>query len=79
MASRPDLISRVWTGRTACADADAYAELLCAEILPELAQRLDGFRGGYVLRRGVEDEVESRRMSEWVNPFGERSLAPSGG
>lgn len=58
MDSRPDLISRVWTGRTARANADAYAKLLRAEILPGLAERVDGFRGGYVLRRVVEDEVE---------------------
>ena len=58
MDCRPDLISRVWTGRTARADANAYAELLRAEILPGLAQHVDGFRGAYVLRRVVEDEVE---------------------
>ena len=58
MDSRPDLISRVWTGRTARADADAYAELLRAEILPGLAEHVEGFRGGYVLWRVVEDEAE---------------------
>jgi hypothetical protein len=52
------VITRVWRGRTGTrADANAYEELLRAEILPGI-HRVPSFRGATVLRRDVEDGVE---------------------
>ena len=51
------MIARHWTGATRPADAQAYEKLLRDTVLPGL-QRIDGYRGGYVLRREVGDEIE---------------------
>ena len=51
------MISRVWHGCTARANADAYAKLLRAEVLPGI-HRVRGFKGAQVLRREAGDEVE---------------------
>ena len=51
------MISRVWHGRTARENADAYEELLRTEILPGI-ERVPGYRGASLLRRDVDDEVE---------------------
>ena len=50
------MIARHWRGWTAPENADAYQELLRGTVLPGL--KISGYRGGYVLRRGVADEVE---------------------
>lgn len=51
------MIARHWTGWTHPQDADAYEQLLRETVLPGL-RRIDGYRGGYVLRREEGDEVE---------------------
>ena len=51
------MIARHWRGWTAPKNADAYQELLRSTVLPGL-KRISGYRGGYVLRRGIADEVE---------------------
>ncbi len=51
------MIARHWRGWTAPENADAYQDLLSGTVLPEL-KRISGYRGGYVLRRDVADEVE---------------------
>ena len=51
------MIARHWKGWTKAADADAYDRLLRETVLPQLT-RLSGYRGGYVLRRELGDEVE---------------------
>jgi heme-degrading monooxygenase HmoA len=51
------MIARHWRGWTAPANADAYQELLSSTVLPGL-KKISGYRGGYVFRRGVADEVE---------------------
>jgi heme-degrading monooxygenase HmoA len=51
------MIARHWRGWTAPGNADAYAELLRDTVLPGLKQ-IPGYRGGYVLRRDAEGEVE---------------------
>jgi hypothetical protein len=51
------MIVRHWTGATRPADARAYEKLLRDTVLPGL-QRIDGYRGGYVLRRDAGDEIE---------------------
>jgi antibiotic biosynthesis monooxygenase (ABM) superfamily enzyme len=51
------MISRVWHGWTRPENADAYEALLRDKIFPWI-ERVEGYRGGYVLRRDVGDEVE---------------------
>jgi hypothetical protein len=51
------MIARHWRGWTAPQNADAYQKLLSGTVLPGL-QKISGYRGGYVLRRDVAEEVE---------------------
>jgi heme-degrading monooxygenase HmoA len=51
------MIARLWRGWTTLENADAYERLLREQVLPSL-QRIDGYRGGYVLRQDGNDEVE---------------------
>jgi len=51
------MIARVWRGWTSIENADAYERLLREQVLPGL-QRIDGYRGGYILRQEGTDEVE---------------------
>src|SRR5581483_12369772 len=51
------MIARHWRGWTAPADADAYEKLLREVVIPSL-HHIDGYRGGYVLRRPAGDEIE---------------------
>lgn len=51
------MIARLWKGWTVPDNADAYESLLREKVLPDL-QRIDGYRGGYVLRHDGNDEVE---------------------
>jgi heme-degrading monooxygenase HmoA len=51
------MIARHWTGWTRSMDADAYERLLRETVLPGLS-RIDGYQGGYVLRRADGDEVQ---------------------
>ena len=50
------MIARHWTGWTRPDDADAYEQLLRDTVLPGLRQ-IEGYRGGYVLRREESGEV----------------------
>ncbi len=51
------MIARHWRGWTTSKDADAYEALLAATVLPGL-KKIEGYRGGYVLRRDCERESE---------------------
>jgi hypothetical protein len=51
------MIARHWTGWTRVADADAYERLLRETVLPGLGG-IEGYRGGYVLRRADGDDVQ---------------------
>jgi hypothetical protein len=51
------MIARIWRGRTATRNADAYEGMLKPELLPGLS-KVRGFRGSYLLRRSHGDEVE---------------------
>jgi len=51
------MIARHWRGWTKLANADAYERLLRESVLPGL-KKIDGYRGGYVLRRQGPDEAE---------------------
>jgi len=51
------MIARHWRGWTRAEDADSYEDFLNKKILPEL-RTIEGYRGGYVLRREGADETE---------------------
>lgn len=51
------MIGRLWSGRTAPANADAYEAFLRDDLLPEV-RKLDGAQGAYVLRRDDGEQVE---------------------
>jgi len=53
------MISRLWHGCTASANADAYESLLKTEIFQGIQDRqIAGYRGIHLLRRDLENEVE---------------------
>ena len=53
------MISRLWHGCTASANADAYESLLKTEIFQGIQRRqIAGYRGIHLLRRDLENEVE---------------------
>jgi len=58
------MIARVWRGWTTAEDADGYEGHLKPELLPGLSQ-VAGFRGSYLLRRVVGEEVEFLTMILW--------------
>ncbi len=51
------MIARYWRGWTKPQDVEAYEALLKAKVLPGL-KTIEGYRGGYILRRKDGDEVE---------------------
>ncbi len=56
------MIARLWKGWTSLENADAYEKLLQEQVLPGL-QRIDGYRGGYILRHDGTEEVEFAVMN----------------
>ncbi len=51
------MIARHWRGWTKLPDADAYEKLLTDTVLPKL-KKLQGYKGGYVLREDSPQESE---------------------
>lgn len=58
------MIARVWHGYTKPEDADAYEAKLKPEMLPGIS-KVPGYRGGYVLRRTLENEIEFMTIMIW--------------
>jgi heme-degrading monooxygenase HmoA len=56
------MIGRIWHGIAAREDADAYQTMLNSDVLPGI-HRIKGYRGAYVMRRDVGDEVEFMTMT----------------
>ena len=53
------MIFRIWHGWTTPENADTYESLLKKEIFPAIAsQNVSGYRGIYLLRRKLGEEVE---------------------
>ena len=52
------MLARLWHGWAKPESADAYEQLLRAEVLPGIERRIDGFRGVFLLRRDAGDEIE---------------------
>ena len=57
-----NMIARVWKGWTTPENADAYERFVRGSVLPSL-ERIDGYRGGYILRKAVDHEVEFMVMT----------------
>jgi heme-degrading monooxygenase HmoA len=51
------MIARHWKGWTPRANADAYEALLRETVIPGL-RRIEGYKGGHILRRETGGEVE---------------------
>jgi heme-degrading monooxygenase HmoA len=51
------MIARHWRGWTTGRDADAYEALLREKVLPKLKD-VEGYKGGYILRKDGPEEVE---------------------
>ena len=60
------MIGRIWHGWAAREDADAYQTMLNSDVLPGI-HRIQGYRGAYVMRREVGDEVEFITMTIFEN------------
>src|SRR2546430_16096601 len=51
------MVARHWRGWTAAQNANTYETFLRAHVLPKL-KNIEGYRGGYVLRRDAAPGVE---------------------
>jgi antibiotic biosynthesis monooxygenase (ABM) superfamily enzyme len=51
------MVARVWHGYTKPQHADAYEAMLKPELLPGIST-VKGYRGSYLFRRAVGDEIE---------------------
>ena len=51
-------IARVWRGYTKPDDAEKFERFLEKEVFPGFESKLDGYRGGQLLKRTLHDEVE---------------------
>jgi heme-degrading monooxygenase HmoA len=58
------VIARVWHGYTKPEHANAYEAMLKPELLPGVS-RIQGYRGSYLLRRSLGDEVEFITVMLW--------------
>ena len=58
------MIARVWHGYTKPEHANAYEAMLKPELLPGVS-RIQGYRGSYLLRRSLGDEVEFITVMLW--------------
>ncbi|MBS1802613.1 MAG: antibiotic biosynthesis monooxygenase [Acidobacteria bacterium] len=58
------MIARIWHGYTKPEDADGYESTLKPELLPGIG-KVPGYRGGYVLRRSMDGEVEFITIMIW--------------
>jgi len=68
------VIARVWHGWTKPEDAEGYEAHLRPELLPGLS-RMKGFKGSYLMRRLVGDEVEFVTMIFWESLEDLRAVA----
>jgi heme-degrading monooxygenase HmoA len=68
------VIARVWHGYTKPEHADAYEAMLKPELLPGIG-KVKGYRGSYLLRRVVGDEVEFITIILWDSIDAIRAVA----
>jgi hypothetical protein len=58
------MIARVWHGYTKPEHADSYEALLKPELLPGISKK-KGYKGSYLLRREIVNEVEFITIMLW--------------
>jgi len=58
------MIARVWHGYTKPEHAQSYENMLKPELLPGISEK-NGYRGSYLLRRDLDDEVEFITILLW--------------
>ncbi len=58
------MIARIWSARTTCAQAPAYADHLRNHVLPTLRD-LEGYEGARLLERDTANGVEIRVITFW--------------
>jgi heme-degrading monooxygenase HmoA len=68
------MIARVWRGRTTTENAEPYLAHLRGETLPGL-RGLDGYAGGYVLRRDADLGVDFIVITLWMSTGSIRAFA----
>jgi|SRR5579871_2963537 len=68
------MIARIWHGYTKPQNADAYEAKLKPELLPGMS-KIPGYRGGIVLRRAVNDEIEFITIMVWDSLEALRAVA----
>ncbi|MCK5412297.1 MAG: antibiotic biosynthesis monooxygenase [Gemmatimonadetes bacterium] len=68
------MIGRLWRGWTTTEDADAYEELLRTRILPGI-HLVAGYRGAYLLRCDVDEEVEFTTLTFFESMDAVRAFA----
>jgi heme-degrading monooxygenase HmoA len=68
------MIARVWHGYTKPEHADAYEAMLKPELLPGIS-KVKGYRGSYLLRRNVGEEVEFITIILWESIDAIRAVA----
>jgi heme-degrading monooxygenase HmoA len=69
------MIARLWRGWTTREDAAAYEALLRSEILPGIQDRMQGYKGLYLMRREVEEGVEFVTLTFWESLDAVRAFA----
>jgi heme-degrading monooxygenase HmoA len=67
------VIARIWRGYTKPEHADAYESLLKPELLPGIG-KATGYRGSYLLRRAIGQEVEFVTIILWESIDAVRAL-----
>lgn len=68
------MIARVWHGYTRPEHADAYEAMLKPELLPGVS-KISGYRGSYLFRRQVGEEVEFVTVMLWDSIDAIRAVA----
>jgi heme-degrading monooxygenase HmoA len=58
------MIGRLWHGWATPENADAYERLLRETVLPGI-ERIDGYRGAYLMRREAGEEIEFVTLTLW--------------
>jgi heme-degrading monooxygenase HmoA len=68
------MIVRHWRGWTKPEDAEAYDSLLKDKVLPSL-RNIEGYRGGYILRKDGAEEMEFVVINFFVSIEAVRAFA----
>jgi heme-degrading monooxygenase HmoA len=68
------MIARLWHGYTTPDNADAYQSMLQPELLPGLSGK-KRYRGSYLLRRSLGDEIEFITVILWDSLDDIRAIA----